>query len=133
MRTESLLDAFQVNDVFKKKYQAIYLKDDLEKVYGIAKETSQNGFLIFNESKEIIGSIDLNKIFINEEKQVGKVEEIYLQEWASVNVYDTLKMANESMQENGTTILAVYREEQLIGIIEEQMIWQHLDKSMLGI
>ncbi|MEO1257941.1 MAG: site-2 protease family protein [Bacteroidota bacterium] len=125
VKTESLLSACLVSDVFLKDHHRLSLNDDLAEVKKIHGATGQKGFIVFDEMDLPVGVLDVDVI----KDQAGSVQDFYQKVLQEIELNASLKKANEVIHQNEVEVLAVTSGNQLVGVLQSDMIWDNLKQK----
>jgi len=119
VKTESVLAKYTVEEAYRK---AAYCSPASQPYFGSPAKIDHVIFLA-DETKNIVAWIP------KYDNEMGKVsDEMARPLGRSVSALVNLKEANQKMQSNSISWLTVTEGETPIGILENWMIWEHLDK-----
>ena len=131
VKTESLLASHTVAEVFRRDYHLLSLNAEILDARNVFEKTGQKGFLVFDESEHLVGTLDFDETGENEDQQIGQVSDFYKKGFWEISLNATLKEANQMIQEKGWGVLVVMEESNLVGILEEGMIWSYLSENSI--
>jgi Zn-dependent protease len=126
INTENLLSSHKVKEVFRRDHHPLTPNDEIQEVQEVFEKTGQRGFLVFDENGCLLGTFDYDEIAMKKNGQMEDVNSFYRKDFGKISLNATLKEANQLAQEKGWEVLAVMDEGELVGVLEEGMIWSYL-------
>ena len=124
VRLESLLTENTVRELLRRQFTALRSEESLERAVEGLKQGVEKNFLVMNEAEKVIGV--LHEEFLLEaikQKDESAPVASYLSDRFEVIDPDTsLKTIFLKMQEQGYSILPVYEDDKLVGVIDVSMM-----------
>jgi Zn-dependent protease len=113
------LDALEMNNLLRTDFTRIYLEDTIDQV-STKKMGHENSFLIFDQEENLVGV--LHATFLKDALKRNKGTEVvstYLSTNFEILPYDIkIKSVYYKMQNAGYSILPVFKNDQIIGVID---------------
>lgn len=124
VKTDSLLEHFKVSGIFRRNFTKFYKKDPISLAMEELKHGSEKSFLVFDEWQNLIGVLsekNILKAYKNGE------EDIFIEDYLDLRVEallpsDTLKTVFNKMNWRDYTIMPVYEQEKLQGVVEMERL-----------
>lgn len=119
IKTEHLLTNCKVGDSYVGDFGKINLEDSIEKAISIFNEFGHRIFLVFDKAGTVVGT------FLEKDEGVkgAQIKDLYHLCAESLDTEDSLKIANDRLVETGSDFLPVYENGNLVGILEEVLLW----------
>lgn len=120
---EALKNHF-LSEIYRSNFTRIYATDKIERVMDELKHGLEKNFLVFDENEKVVGV--LHELFILEaiKKKDGgaPVLEYMSNKFEAVNPEISLQALISKMREEGYSILPVFDQNQLIGVVDLNML-----------
>jgi Zn-dependent protease/CBS domain-containing protein len=124
VKMEVILKNNTVADIFRESFSKIYLDSKMAVAEDIIKRGFEKNFLVFNNEEKLAGV--LHELFIMEaiqkKDQEGPVAEYLSDSYESINKTDSLDNVLKKMQNHGYSILPVFEDAELIGVLDVMMM-----------
>lgn len=124
VKMETLLKTHFVADIFRPNFTKIYLHSKMHEAEELIKRGLEKNFLVFDQEEKLSGV--LHELFIVEAIRKndleGPVAEYLSQSYQAIFKTDNLDRVLKLMQQHGYSILPVYDEELLVGVIDVSMM-----------
>jgi len=124
VQMDSLLEQHRVKDIVRRFFTRIYLQDTMERPVEELTHGLERNFLVFDEWQNLVGTLSESQLMkAVKQKDFGSPVSTYLHD--EVNPLlpeDDLRTAVYKLQAGETSILPVYENEELIGVIDNQSI-----------
>jgi len=124
VKMETLLKNHFVADIFRENFTRISLSEKMAIAEDHIKRGFEKNFLVFDEEEKIAGI--LHEAFIMEairkQDSEGPVAEYLSHSFEPIYKTDSLERILKKMQEHGYSILPVFEEEELIGVVDVTMM-----------
>ncbi len=129
VKMDSMLIGHQVQEVLQADFTKVFPSTAIAPLINLLKKGIEKNFLVFNaEDDRVIGVLKEENLLkaIKEKKEMTLVEDHQSVLEGNLNIEDSLQTAFRQMQEHGTPIFPVYKEEQLVGVVTMRMITHFL-------
>lgn len=124
VKLETLLKNNYVRDIFREQFTPLYLDSRMGEAEDLLRRDYEQNFLVFDRDQQLKGV--LHEMFIIEAVRKndldGPVAEYLSSRYEPIRKEDTLDKIVKKMQQFGYSILPVYEEEQLIGVVDISMV-----------
>lgn len=124
VKLETVLKNNYVKDMFRENYTSLYLDLQMAEAADLLKRGSEKNFLIFDRNDQLVGV--LHEMFIMEAIRKNDLEApiaSYLSNrYEVIRKNDDLDTIVKKMQRFGYSILPVYEEQQLVGVVDASMV-----------
>ncbi len=124
VKMETVLKNHSVADLFRSNFTKLSLDSKMSEAEDHIKRNIEKNFLVFDAEDKLVGV--LHELFIMEAIRKndleGPVAEYLSQSYESISLSDNLEHVLKIMQEHGYSILPVYNEEELVGVIDVSMM-----------
>lgn len=131
VKMETILKSKTAGDLLRTDYTRIYLEQNMEDAIQEIKTGSEKSFLVFDENEQISGV--LHELFIREAIRkndiFAPVAEYLSINYEAIQTDTSLNALLRKMQQHGYSILPVYFESELVGVIDVSMMNEFLRKS----
>ena len=133
VKTEALLKTYTVRDILQIQYSKISIEGTMATPIAELKKGQEHNFLVFNENDKIVGV--LHELFIAEaikQNQHGApIAEFTSRRFEFVSPDESLKNLLHKIQSKGYSILPVFEEGEVIGVVDNKGLEQILGKTIL--
>ncbi len=124
VKMESILKRNTVADILREDFTKIYLHSKMAVAEDFLKKGFEKNFLVFNEEEKLAGV--LHELFILEaikkKDMDAPVIEYLSKSFEIIKKTDTLDLVLRKMQEHGYSILPVFEEDLLLGVVDVTMM-----------
>jgi len=124
VKMETVLKNHTVADLFRSNFTKLFLDSKMNEAEDHVKRNIEKNFLVFDRAGKLAGV--LHELFIMEAIRKndleGPVVEYLSQSYERISLHDNLEHVLKIMQEHGYSILPVYNDEELVGVIDVSMM-----------